>query len=63
MIEMAAVTERHRGSYSCVAKNRAGTVNQTAVLTVNGMRPPWRIKNNDDLRFGAGLETTTHRRH
>lgn len=37
MIEIPAVTEYHRGSYSCVAKNRAGAVNQTAVLMVNGM--------------------------
>lgn len=40
MLEIPAVTEYHRGSYSCVAKNRAGVVNHTAVLMVNGRGPP-----------------------
>lgn len=37
MLEIPTVTEYHRGSYSCVAKNRAGIVNQTALLMVNGI--------------------------
>lgn len=37
MLEILAVTEYHRGSYSCIAKNRAGVVNQTAFLMVNGI--------------------------
>jgi len=36
MLEIPTVTEYHRGSYSCIAKNRAGVVNQTALLMVNG---------------------------
>lgn len=41
MLEIPVVTEYHRGSYSCVAKNRAGMVNQTALLMVNGIQ--WHI--------------------
>lgn len=38
MLEIPTVTEYHRGSYSCKAKNRAGIVNQTAFLMVNGIQ-------------------------
>jgi len=37
MLEIPTVTEYHRGSYSCIAKNRAGGVDQTALLMVNGI--------------------------
>lgn len=36
MLEIPSVTEYHRGSYTCVATNRAGVIEHTARLTVNG---------------------------
>lgn len=36
MLEIPSVTEYHRGSYTCVATNRAGVFEHTAVLMVNG---------------------------
>ena len=36
MLSVESVKARHRGNYSCLAKNRGGTVQYTAQLTVNG---------------------------
>ncbi|XP_022176362.1 Down syndrome cell adhesion molecule-like protein Dscam2 isoform X5 [Myzus persicae] len=52
MLEIPTVTEYHRGSYSCIAKNRAGIVNQTALLMVN-VPPRW-ILEPTDKAFAQG---------
>ena len=36
MLAIEAVKARHRGSYSCFAKNRAGLAQFSAFLSVNG---------------------------
>lgn len=36
MLLITSVDHRHRGNYSCTAKNTAGTVTQTVELRVNG---------------------------
>lgn len=36
MLSVELVKARHRGNYSCLAKNRGGLVQYTAQLTVNG---------------------------
>lgn len=36
MLEIPSVTEYHRGSYTCIATNRAGVIEHTAKLMVNG---------------------------
>lgn len=36
MLEIPSVTEYHRGSYTCTATNRAGVIEHTAELMVNG---------------------------
>lgn len=36
MLEIPSVTEHHRGSYTCTATNRAGVIEHTAELMVNG---------------------------
>lgn len=36
MLSVESVKARHRGNYSCLAKNRGGVVQYTAQLTVNG---------------------------
>jgi len=36
MLEIPSVTEYHRGSYTCIATNRAGVIEHTAELMVNG---------------------------
>jgi len=35
-LTIEAVSAKHVGNYSCVAENRAGVVNHTAELKVNG---------------------------
>lgn len=52
MLEIPTVTEYHRGSYSCIAKNRAGIVNQTAFLMVNGIQK--------NIYFGNSTVTMQH---
>ncbi|XP_060838232.1 cell adhesion molecule Dscam2 isoform X5 [Rhopalosiphum padi] len=52
MLEIPTVTEYHRGSYSCIATNRAGIVNQTAFLMVN-VPPRW-ILEPTDKAFAQG---------
>ncbi|XP_008186143.1 Down syndrome cell adhesion molecule-like protein Dscam2 isoform X2 [Acyrthosiphon pisum] len=52
MLEIPTVTEYHRGSYSCIAKNRAGIINQTALLMVN-VPPRW-ILEPTDKAFAQG---------
>jgi len=36
MLEIPSVTEYHRGFYTCIATNRAGVIEHTAELMVNG---------------------------
>lgn len=36
VLEIPVVTQFHRGTYVCTAKNRADRVSQSAVLSVNG---------------------------
>ena len=36
MLSVESVKARHRGNYSCLAKNRGGVVQYTAQLKVNG---------------------------
>lgn len=38
MLEIPTVTEYHRGSYTCIASNRAGVVEYTTSLMVNGKK-------------------------
>ncbi len=37
MLTIQSVGYRHSGTYTCTAKNRAGTASQTAELKVNGI--------------------------
>lgn len=43
MIEIPSVTEYHRGSYTCIAVNRAGIFKYTTELMVNGKELLFRI--------------------
>lgn len=43
MLEIPSVTEYHRGSYTCIATNRAGAIEHTAVLLVNGKEHLFRL--------------------
>jgi Immunoglobulin domain len=36
MLSIEAVKARHRGNYSCIAKNKAGIVQHSAYLAMNG---------------------------
>lgn len=36
MLSIEAVKARHRGNYSCIAKNKAGTSQHSAALHING---------------------------
>jgi Immunoglobulin I-set domain len=36
MLVISSVGHRHRGNYTCIAQNSAGTVSQTVELKVNG---------------------------
>lgn len=36
VLNIEAVKSRHRGNYSCFAKNKAGIAKQSAFLSVNG---------------------------
>lgn len=36
VLTIEAVRDQHSGNYTCVAQNRAGQVQQTALLQVNG---------------------------
>lgn len=43
MLEIPSVTEYHRGSYTCIATNRAGVIEHTAELMVNGKDHQFRL--------------------
>lgn len=43
MLEIPSVTEYHRGSYTCIATNRAGVFKHTASLMVNGKEHLFRL--------------------
>lgn len=36
MITIDSVTDRHAGTYTCIAENKAGVASSSAVLNVNG---------------------------
>ena len=38
MLSIEAVKARHRGNFSCTAKNRAGSSQHSAFLAINGLR-------------------------
>ncbi|XP_060864188.1 cell adhesion molecule Dscam2 isoform X4 [Metopolophium dirhodum] len=52
MLEIPSVTEYHRGSYTCIATNRAGVIEHTAKLMVN-VPPRW-ILEPTDKAFAQG---------
>ncbi|XP_025202780.1 Down syndrome cell adhesion molecule-like protein Dscam2 isoform X31 [Melanaphis sacchari] len=52
MLEIPSVTEYHRGSYTCIATNRAGVIEYTAELMVN-VPPRW-ILEPTDKAFAQG---------
>ncbi|XP_060838228.1 cell adhesion molecule Dscam2 isoform X1 [Rhopalosiphum padi] len=52
MLEIPSVTEYHRGSYTCIATNRAGVIEHTAELKVN-VPPRW-ILEPTDKAFAQG---------
>lgn len=37
MLTIDSVTDRHSGTYTCIAENKAGVVTYTTVLNVNGI--------------------------
>lgn len=37
MLTIEAVKARHRGNYTCVAQNKAGTTQHSAYLAINGL--------------------------
>ena len=38
MLSIEAVKARHRGNFTCIAKNRAGSSQHSAVLAINGLQ-------------------------
>ncbi|VVC30731.1 Immunoglobulin subtype,Immunoglobulin-like domain,Immunoglobulin-like fold,Immunoglobulin subtype [Cinara cedri] len=60
MLEIPTVTEYHRGSYSCIAKNRAGIVNQTAILMVNVPPSIMPFSVDGELSVGDNAQLTCH---
>ncbi|KAL4143242.1 hypothetical protein QTP88_005598 [Uroleucon formosanum] len=60
MLEIPTVTEYHRGSYSCIAKNRAGIINQTALLMVNVPPSIMPFSVDGELSVGDNAQLTCH---
>lgn len=49
MLEIPSVTEYHRGSYTCIATNRAGFIEHTAKLMVNGKESLFKLIQNCNI--------------
>merc|ERR1719412_1550187 len=54
LLMISSVNHGHRGRYTCLAKNKAGTATSTADLRVN-VRPRWTVEPTDK-QFAQGSD-------